>query len=77
LNNLIYTLFITQNRSIQYKIKRIRDIEEVDTLIEKVKHAESLDEFISELYQSVKRSVNNKKSFMGITELQFDHLLQE
>ena len=77
LNNLIYNLFITQDRSIQDKIKRIRDIEEVDALIEKVKHAESLEEFISELDQSVKRSVNNKKSFMGITELQFDHLLQE
>ena len=77
LNDLISLLFIPPDESMQNKIKKIRDVEEMDALILRVKHSSSIDDFISALDQAVDRAEHNKQNGKDRTKLRLDHLLQK
>ncbi|EFI32811.1 hypothetical protein Dthio_PD0113 [Desulfonatronospira thiodismutans ASO3-1] len=71
LNYLIDILFETKDCSIQEKIEKVRDLGEINFLIEKAKYSECLEDFIKELDQAVERAVDHRHEFS------LDHLLQE
>lgn len=77
LNDLINALFETQDDSILKKIRKIRDVDEIEALIEQAKHSKCLEEFIEKLDQAFERAVNRKQELSLVIKFSLDHLLQE